>query len=261
MLGEKPATGGDPGKAQRRWERKPGNLPPPEHRHSFRGMEPLVRGRPRAPVPLLTALAVLLAVVLAAAGCEHRARPAPAASAPGADLVATADYGAHELLSTRVAPGTSVMRALRGATDVRTTYSGGFVQSMLGRSSDPVRPARLVLLRRRDRVVGGRQGRAGARRRRNLVGPPGLECAARGTGGRRPVARAARATGRRRGRGRPAPARRARRGRRAPDRRRLPVAARASAPATRWPGATPPGAAPWPTRTPPASRSRSSTAA
>jgi Domain of unknown function (DUF4430) len=98
-----------------------------------------VRGTPRGPVPLLTALAVLLALVLLA-GCERRAQLAPVSSAPGAGLVATEAYGAHELLSTRVPPGGSVMRALRGATQVDTAYSGGFVQGMLGRASDPSGP-------------------------------------------------------------------------------------------------------------------------
>ena len=41
-----------------------------------------------------------------------------------------------DLLSTRVEPGQSVMRATRGATDVRTAYAGAFVQSMLGLDSD-----------------------------------------------------------------------------------------------------------------------------
>lgn len=90
-------------------------------------------------MPLLTALAVALAVVLLA-GCEHRAQTAPSSSAPAAEMVATADYGARTLLRTRVAPGQSVMRALRGATDVRTAYSGGFVQRMLGLGSDPSGP-------------------------------------------------------------------------------------------------------------------------
>jgi hypothetical protein len=40
------------------------------------------------------------------------------------------------LLEVRVEPGQSVMRALRGATEVETAYGGGFVASMLGRDSD-----------------------------------------------------------------------------------------------------------------------------
>ena len=50
--------------------------------------------------------------------------------------MATADYGAVPLLDVRAAPGQSVMRALRGATDVDTAYGGGFVSGMLGRRSD-----------------------------------------------------------------------------------------------------------------------------
>lgn len=87
---------------------------------------------------------VLLVLVLAGAllsGCEERAQDAPPAGAPAATLVATAGYGAQELLSTRVEPGQSVMRALRGATEVRTAYAGGFVDGMLGRDSDPDGPA------------------------------------------------------------------------------------------------------------------------
>ncbi|MGD9696539.1 MAG: DUF4430 domain-containing protein [Thermoleophilia bacterium] len=87
--------------------------------------------------PIRGALVVLLAVVLAlAAGCEHRAQDAPAADAPAARLVATDGFGATVLLDRRVAPDQSAMRALRGATDVRTTYAGAFVQEMLGRDGD-----------------------------------------------------------------------------------------------------------------------------
>ena len=89
---------------------------------------------------MLAALAVALALVLAATGCERRSQDAPASSAPGAALVASAGYGARELLDTRVAPGQSVMRALRGATTVRTAFGGGFVQEMLGYASDPDGP-------------------------------------------------------------------------------------------------------------------------
>lgn len=90
---------------------------------------------------LLAVLALLAAALVPAAGCEERAQDAPAAGAPAAALTATADYGAAGLLSTRVAPGQSVMRALRGATDVRTAYAGGFVDGMLGRDSDPAGPS------------------------------------------------------------------------------------------------------------------------
>jgi hypothetical protein len=101
-------------------------------------MEQLVRGRPRARVPVLAALVVLALALVS--GCETRAQEAPKASAPAAALLVTADYGARELLTTRVAPDQSVMRALRGATAVRTAYSGGFVSEMLGLASDPSGP-------------------------------------------------------------------------------------------------------------------------
>jgi hypothetical protein len=100
-------------------------------------MEQLVRRRWALPATLV--MLVVAAALLA--GCEERAQDAPPSGAPAATLVATADYGARELLSTRVAPGQSVMRALRGATDVRTAYAGGFVEAMLGVATDPAGPS------------------------------------------------------------------------------------------------------------------------
>lgn len=94
-----------------------------------------MRGRPRAPVPLLAVLCVLVALAVAT-GCERRAQGSPDAASPAATLVASADYGGRELLATRVFPGQSVMRALRSATPVRTAHAGGFVTEMLGLSSD-----------------------------------------------------------------------------------------------------------------------------
>lgn len=99
-----------------------------------------MRGRP-IPLPVRAALAVALAFVLLATGCERRAQDAPPAAAPGATLVATAGYGSQTLLDTRVAPGRSVMRALRGATTVRTQYGGGFVREMLGHASETEGPS------------------------------------------------------------------------------------------------------------------------
>jgi hypothetical protein len=96
----------------------------------------LVRGRPGRPLALIAALAAAAAL---AAGCEHRAQDEPAAGEAAAAIVATADYGAVALLDVRVDPGQSVMRALRGATDVDTAYGGGFVAGMLGRESDLAR--------------------------------------------------------------------------------------------------------------------------
>ncbi len=91
-------------------------------------------------MPLLAVLAAAILVALGSA-CERRAEDAPAAAAPAATLVATADYGSRDLLSIRVRPGQSAMRALRGVTPVRTAYSGGFVAEMLGLSSDPSGPS------------------------------------------------------------------------------------------------------------------------
>ncbi|MBY0397193.1 MAG: DUF4430 domain-containing protein, partial [Thermoleophilia bacterium] len=96
-----------------------------------------MRGRRRATRPLaLSILAALLMVSALLAGCERRAQDPPAADAPAASLVATADFGAERLLAERVEPGRSVMRALRGVTEVDTAYGGGFVAGMLGRESD-----------------------------------------------------------------------------------------------------------------------------
>ena len=91
--------------------------------------------RRRAP-GLLAPIAALLAVLALAAGCEHRAQDEPAAGQAAATITATAGYGAVPLLDVRVAPDQSVMRALRGATQVDTAYGGGFVAGMLGRESD-----------------------------------------------------------------------------------------------------------------------------
>jgi hypothetical protein len=93
----------------------------------------LVRGRPGRPLALIAALAAAAAL---AAGCERRAQDQPAAGEDAGTIVATADYGAVPLLDVRAAPGQSIMRALRGATDVETAYGGGFVAGMLGRESD-----------------------------------------------------------------------------------------------------------------------------
>ena len=84
------------------------------------------------------------------------------------------------------------MRALRGATEVRTAYAGGFVQGMLGRESDPDGPADWFYFVNGISVAGGRQGRAPGRRRRGLVGLPRLGRARLDAGRGRRVARAAR---------------------------------------------------------------------
>ncbi|MEQ8834765.1 MAG: DUF4430 domain-containing protein [Miltoncostaeaceae bacterium] len=83
------------------------------------------------------ALAAALIVILALlAGCERRAQEEPAPAAPSAALRITDGHGATTLLDTRIAPGQSMMRGLRGAAQVRTEYGGGFVAEMFGRVSD-----------------------------------------------------------------------------------------------------------------------------
>lgn len=87
--------------------------------------------------PAQRVLAALLIVALALlVGCERRGQEAPEAAAPAAALRITDGHGAAVLLDARVAPGQSLMRALRGAAEVRTEYGGGFVAEMFGRVSD-----------------------------------------------------------------------------------------------------------------------------
>jgi len=88
----------------------------------------------RASRPLV-AIAATMVVVLVA-GCERVSQSPPDGDAAAAAIVATADFGARSLLDVRVAPDQTVLRALRGATEVRTEYGGGFVAEMLGRRSD-----------------------------------------------------------------------------------------------------------------------------
>ena len=95
------------------------------HRRSGRRVDPRV---------LPAVLAVLAALALLVA-CERREQDAPSAGAPAATVVATADYGARELLSARVEPGQPVMRATRGATEVETEYAGAYISRMLGLGS------------------------------------------------------------------------------------------------------------------------------
>ena len=190
---------GRPGKARRRCERKPGDLPPPEHRHRFRGMEQLVRRRARRPPGPRRG----------PPGRPGAARPAastgpqdaPAAGAARGDARRDGRLRRRALLDTRVAPGQSVMRATRGATEVEHGLRGRRSwQSMLGLDSDRGGHARLVLLRqrRRRRRSAPKEVRA-ARRRRGLVGLPRLG---------RPASTARRSSGR--GRRRSRRARRAR---------------------------------------------------
>lgn len=97
---------------------------------------------PSAPPPVARRIArgalalALIAVLALFAGCERRSQEAPAPQAPSAALRVTDAHGATVLLDTRVDPGQSLMRGLRGAARVRTEYGGGFVAEMFGRVSD-----------------------------------------------------------------------------------------------------------------------------
>jgi hypothetical protein len=85
----------------------------------------------------VAALLLLVALVAATStACANRSQDAPAGGEPSARMLVTADHGARTLLDRGVAPGQSVMAALRGATPVRTEYGGGFVAEMFGLSSD-----------------------------------------------------------------------------------------------------------------------------
>lgn len=89
----------------------------------------------------LAAAALVALAAVAGTGCERRSEAAgPAEGAPAASVVATAGHGAEVLLEQRVAPGQSVMDALRSVTPVETAYGGGFVRSMLGRGSSSSPP-------------------------------------------------------------------------------------------------------------------------
>lgn len=79
---------------------------------------------------------VLALAAMALAGCERVSQSEPAAGSEAASIVATDDFGAEVLLDVRVPPDQTLLRSLRGATQVRTTYGGGFVAEMLGRESD-----------------------------------------------------------------------------------------------------------------------------
>jgi hypothetical protein len=77
----------------------------------------------------------LLVGLLVAACGEHRVQPpVTTPAAPAAQLVISENFGAQVLRSVKVAPGQSVMAALQGSADVKTTYGGRFVQSIDGTS-------------------------------------------------------------------------------------------------------------------------------
>ncbi len=88
------------------------------------------------------AAATLAALCLVAAGCHSKSKPPPAAGTPTATITVTRDLGSAPVLTTRVAPGQTVMAALEGVARVGTRYGGRFVQSIdgvsgsLGRAQD-----------------------------------------------------------------------------------------------------------------------------
>jgi Domain of unknown function (DUF4430) len=102
------------------------------------------------------AAATLAVLALAVAGCHSKSKPAPAAGAPRASLAVTRDFGMRPLIDQRVAPGQTVMTALRGVARIGTRYGGRFVQSIDGISGS--------LTRARDWTyfVNGLEARVGA---------------------------------------------------------------------------------------------------
>jgi hypothetical protein len=102
------------------------------------------------------AAAILAVLALVSAGCQSKSKPAPAPGQPTASLVVTQDFGTRPLLAARVAPGQTVMTALRGVAKIDTRYGGRFVQSIDGISGS--------LTRARDWTyfVNGLEARVGA---------------------------------------------------------------------------------------------------
>jgi hypothetical protein len=102
------------------------------------------------------AAATLAVLALVSTGCYSKSRAAPAPGAPTASLSVTQDFGTRPLLDARVAPGQTVMTALRGVAKIDTRYGGRFVQSIDGISGS--------LTRARDWTyfVNGLEARVGA---------------------------------------------------------------------------------------------------
>jgi hypothetical protein len=78
------------------------------------------------------AAATLAVLALVLVGCHSKVKPTPPAGKPTATLLVTRNFGAGILLAKRVAPGQSVMTALRAVAPVDTRYGGRFVQSIDG---------------------------------------------------------------------------------------------------------------------------------
>jgi hypothetical protein len=78
------------------------------------------------------AAATLAVLALVSAGCYSKSKPAPAPGKPTASISVTRDFGTRRLLDRTVAPGQSVMIALRGIARIDTRYGGRFVQSIDG---------------------------------------------------------------------------------------------------------------------------------
>ena len=78
------------------------------------------------------AAATLAVLALVVAGCHSKVKPTPPAGKPTATLLVTRNFGAGILLVKRVAPGQTVMTALRAVAPVDTRYGGRFVQSIEG---------------------------------------------------------------------------------------------------------------------------------
>jgi hypothetical protein len=102
------------------------------------------------------AAATLAVLALVSTGCYSKSKAAPAPGSPTASLAVTQDFGTRPLLEARVAPGQTVMTALRGVAKIDTRYGGRFVQSIDGISGS--------LRRARDWTyfVNGLEARVGA---------------------------------------------------------------------------------------------------